>query len=161
MKKDIFIDTNIASRFQNPADPEYIKLIKWLLSYQKVEEGEEDTINAHLVVSKKLLGEYNRSNYDSKSNQNIITIISVLTKQGRIPPRSKQDIDNFKRKYFTKRNVNKLTCNQEDREHIPFILLSDRKYALAIDGPLVNDLLNFPKFRVLACKRPKDLPYDK
>ena len=159
MKKDIFIDTNIVKNFKNPADPEYIKLIKWLLSYQKVEEGEEDTINAHLVVSKKLLGEYNRSNYDSRSNQNITTIISILTKQGRLLPKSNQEINVFKTKYFTKRIVNKLTCNIEDREHIPIILLSDRRYALAIDGPFVNDLLNFPKFQVLACKRPEEMPY--
>lgn len=30
MKKDIFIDNNIASKFSNPLDPEYKKLIKWL-----------------------------------------------------------------------------------------------------------------------------------
>jgi hypothetical protein len=161
MKKDIFIDTNIASRFQNPADPEYIKLIKWLLSYQKIEEGEEDTTNAHLVVSNKLLREYHLSNYNVKGNQNIITIISILTKQGRRPKISNQAIKDFQQEHYTKKNVKKLTCNNEDREHIPIILLSDRKYALAIDDAFVNDLLNFPGFQVLACKRPEEMPYDK
>ena len=30
MKKDIFIDNNIACRFSNPMDPEMKKLISWL-----------------------------------------------------------------------------------------------------------------------------------
>ena len=159
MKKDIFIDNNIASRFKNPADPEYIKLIKWLLSYQKVNEDEEDIINAHLVVSNKLLSEYHLSNYNVKGNQNIITIISILTKQGRLSKISNQAIKDFKQEYYTKKNVKKLTCNQEDREHIPIILLSDRKYALAIDDAFVSNILSFPGFHALACKRPEEMPY--
>jgi hypothetical protein len=61
MKKDIFIDNNIAKNFTNPLDPEYVKLIKWLLAYDEVPEGSPDYINAHLAVSKKLLVEYYRS----------------------------------------------------------------------------------------------------
>lgn len=53
MKKDIFIDNNIACRFANPMDPEMKKLINWIM---KNEEGSED--NAILVVSDKLLHEY-------------------------------------------------------------------------------------------------------
>lgn len=49
MKKDIFIDNNIACRFANPMDPEMKKLINWIM---KNEEGSED--NAILVVSDKL-----------------------------------------------------------------------------------------------------------
>ena len=33
MKKDIFIDNNIASKFSNPQDKEYIKLTQWLLYF--------------------------------------------------------------------------------------------------------------------------------
>ena len=53
MKKDIFIDNNIACRFSNPMDPEMKKLIYWI---QKYVAGSED--NAILVVSQKLLNEY-------------------------------------------------------------------------------------------------------
>ncbi len=160
MKKDIFIDNNIASRFKNPADPEYIKLRDWLVLFREIKEGEEDT-NAHLVVSQKLLGEYNRSNYNNKEGQNITAIISRLQKQGRLIFVKNQEIKDFKEEHFTKKIERKLSCNQEDREHIPVVLLSHRKYALSIDDAFVNDLLTFPKFQALACKRPEEMPYDK
>lgn len=158
MKKDIFIDNNIASRFKNPADPEYIKLRDWLVLFREINEGEEDT-NAHLVVSQKLLGEYNRSNYNNKEGQNITAIISRLQKQGRLIFVKNQEIKDFQQEHFTKKTLKQLSCNQEDREHIPVVLLSHRKYALSIDDAFVNDLLNFPKFQVLACKRPEEMPY--
>ena len=44
--KDIFIDNNVASRFKNPADEEYKKLLNWI------------TEKGHLVLSQKLLKEY-------------------------------------------------------------------------------------------------------
>ena len=46
MKKDIFIDNNIACRFSNPMDPEMKKLIAWIMEY---EEGSHN--NAMLVVN--------------------------------------------------------------------------------------------------------------
>lgn len=158
MKKDIFIDNNIASRFKNPADPEYIKLRNWLVSYREVKEGEEDE-NAHLVVSNKLLGEYSRSNQNIKDGQNIIVIIARLQKQGRLAFIKNQEIKDFQQVHFTKKTEKKLSCNEEDREHIPVVLLSHRKYALSIDDAFVSDLLNFPGFQVLACKRPEEMPY--
>ena len=42
MKHDIFIDNNIASRFSRPADPEYKKLIEWLMNNRIIEEGDDD-----------------------------------------------------------------------------------------------------------------------
>jgi len=33
MKKDIFIDNNIAKNFTNPLDGEYKKLVQWLMRY--------------------------------------------------------------------------------------------------------------------------------
>jgi hypothetical protein len=158
MKKDIFIDNNIASRFKNPADPEYIKLRDWLVLYREIKEGEEDT-NAHLVVSNKLLNEYSRSNQNIKDGQNIIAIIGLLQKKGRLIFVKNQAIKDFQQEHFTKKIESKLSCNQEDRDHIPVVLLSDRKYALSIDDAFVNDLLNFPKFQALACKRPEEMPY--
>mgnify|MGYP006956024085 CR=1 FL=1 len=53
MRKDIFIDNNIACRFANPMDPEMKRLIAWIMEY---EEGSSD--NAVLMVSDKLLREY-------------------------------------------------------------------------------------------------------
>jgi uncharacterized membrane protein len=159
MKKDIFIDNNIASRFKNPADPEYIKLRDWLVLYREIKENEEDT-NAHLVVSNKLLNEYSRSNQNIKDGQNIILIIGRLQRQGRLIKIENQAIKDFQKEHFTKKTLRQLSCNQEDREHIPVVLLSDRKYALSIDDAFVNDLLNFPKFQAFACKRPEEMPYN-
>jgi uncharacterized membrane protein len=158
MKKDIFIDNNIASRFKNPADPEYIKLRNWLMLYREIKEGEEDT-NAHLVVSNKLLNEYSRSNQNIKDGQNIILIIGRLQREGRLIKIDNQAIKDFQQEHFTKKTVKLLSCNQEDRDHIPVVLLSERKYALSIDDAFVYDLLNFPKFQALACKRPEEMPY--
>jgi len=158
MKKDIFIDNNIASRFKNPADPEYIKLRDWLIRFQKINEGQEDR-NAYLVVSHKLLTEYHRSNQNVKDGQNIIAIIGMLQKQGRLVFVKNSEITNFRTTHFKNRIQKKLTCNQEDWDHIPIVLLSDRKFALSIDDAFVRDLNNFPSFRATACKRPEDLPY--
>lgn len=158
MKKDIFIDNNIASRFKNPADPEYIKLRDWLVLYREIKENEEDT-NAHLVVSNKLLNEYSRSNQNIKDGQNIILIIARLQRQGRLIKIDNQAIKDFQQEHFTKKIQKKLSCNEEDREHIPIVLLSNRKYALSIDDAFVTDLLNFPGFKALACKRPEEMPY--
>lgn len=158
MKKDIFIDNNIASRFKNPADPQYIKLIQWLIKYEKPDINKEDN-NAYLVVSNKLLSEYSRSNREGKESQTLSVIISKLTREGRLIKIDNEQIKEFKRIHFTKKVEKKLTCNQEDREHIPTVLLSHRKYALSIDDAFVSDLINFPGFVVTAYKRPEDLPY--
>lgn len=159
MKKDIFIDNNIASRFKNPADPEYIKLRDWLLLYREIKENEADN-NAHLVVSNKLLNEYSRSNQNIKDGQNIILIIARLQRQGRLIKIDNQAIKEFQQEYFTKKTLKRLSCNEEDREHIPVVLLSHRKYALSIDDAFVNDLLNFPRFNATVAKRPEELPYN-
>ena len=50
MKKDIFIDTNVASKFSNPQDKEYIKLTQWLILFDRDDAGNKDNY-AHLVVS--------------------------------------------------------------------------------------------------------------
>ncbi len=55
--KDIFIDNNIAKNFCNPLDPEYKRLIQWLISDS----------TAYLVVSNKLIVEYTRSTGQSTS----------------------------------------------------------------------------------------------
>ena len=51
--------------------------------------------------------------------------------------------------------------NSEDREHIPVVLLSDRKYALTFDEKLTADLQKIPSFTAIVGKKPSDIPYDK
>jgi hypothetical protein len=151
MLKDIFIDNNIAKNFCNPVDPEYKSLIKWLISDS----------TAYLVVSQKLLVEYVGSTGQSPSLTNITVIIDRLTRDGRIIKISHEEIKEFKRQNFTSKIVKKFTCNKEDQEHIPVVLLSHRKYVLTLDQKFTFDLLNFPKFKVIVCDKPQDLPYDK
>jgi hypothetical protein len=43
--KDIFIDNSIAKNFANPLDPEYKKLVAWLMRYDQSHKS----INAILV----------------------------------------------------------------------------------------------------------------
>jgi hypothetical protein len=153
--KDLFIDTNIASRFTNPLDPEYKRLINWLLTF---DEHNSDN-NAYLVVSKKLLGEYYASAQNANTNTSIPVIIDTLVRQGRRILITNEQIKAFQKEYYTKKNEKKLRSNNEDREHIPVVLLSDRKYALAIDHDFIYDLTHFPGFTVRAEKKPEELPY--
>ncbi len=74
MKKDIFIDNNIAKNFSNPIDNEYKKLIRWLMK-NDLEQPEQ---NAYIVVSQKLINEYSRSSTNAKSLTTITVIISKM-----------------------------------------------------------------------------------
>ena len=159
MKKDIFIDNNIASKFSNPQDKEYIKLTEWLLKFDESDIENKDNY-AHLVVSKKLLVEYFRSAMGASSDTSIPLIISKLQSQGRLNIISNQDIKNFQTIHFSNAVNRKLRSNNEDREHIPVVLLSDRKYALTRDDNFKYDLENFRGFTVRVEKKPENLPYD-
>jgi predicted nucleic acid-binding protein len=154
MLKDIFIDNNIAKNFGNPQDPEYKKLQKWLMD-------NETEPKSYLVVSNKLLAEYYRSVGQSYYQNSIPSIIDKLTREGRLIKISNEQIKEFKRQYFTNKVKKNFTCNKEDQEHIPVVLLSDRKYVLTLDQKFTDDLLNFPGFRVIVCAKPQDFPYDK
>ena len=158
-RKDIFIDNNIAKNFSNPADAEYKKLIKWLIEFNSNPKKHDD--NAHLVISQKLIAEYYRTMGHAASGNNIAVIINLLTQQGRLNRISNEQIKEFKQKYFTNKVKKRLASNKEDREHIPVVLLSDRKYALTLDEKFTDDLLNFPSFTATVGKKPSDIPYDK
>ena len=158
MKKDIFIDNNIANKFSNPQDKEYIKLTEWLLHFD-IKDLENINEYAHLVVSKKLLVEYLRSNQNTFVNTSIPMIVAELQKQGRLIFISNDEIKEFKNKFYTKTVEKKLKCNNEDREHLPVVLLSDRKYALSLDENFIFDLKNFKGYNVTIEKRPQDLNY--
>lgn len=154
MLKDIFIDNNIAKNFGNPQDPEYKKLQKWLMD-------NETEPKSYLVVSNKLLAEYYRSVGQSYYQNSIPNIIDKLTREGRLIKISNEQIKEFKRQYFTNKVKKNFTCNKEDQEHIPVVLLSDRKYVLTLDQKFTFDLLNLSGFKVIVCDKPQDLPYDK
>lgn len=136
MKKDIFIDNNIACRFSNPMDPEMKKLIAWIMEY---EEGSHN--NAMLVVSDKLLREYIASCQGAYGATSIPTIIIIgkLTREGRLTKITNADIKGFQNIYFTKTVERTLRSNQENRNHIPVVLLSERKFALTNDRNFTFD----------------------
>ena len=158
MKRDIFIDNNIASRFSNPADPEYRRLTEWLMNNHDIEEGNEDD-RAFLVVSKKLLAEYFRSCRNDFGKTSIPMIVDKLTKEGRLVNITNQMIKDFKDTHFTNAVVRKLRSNNEDRDHIPVVLLSERKFALTYDTNFTYDLEHFPGFTVIVKNRPEDIDY--
>lgn len=155
MKKDIFIDTNIACRFTNPMDPEMKKLIAWIMKY---DENSQD--NAVLVVSDKLLHEYLASCTGAYGTTSIPMIVNKLTQEGRLTKISNDNIKAFQKMYFTKRVKKVLRSNNEDRNHIPVVLLSERKYALTNDDKFTFDLEHFPRFNVTVSSRPENLPYE-
>lgn len=158
MKRDIFIDNNIACRFANPVDPNYKALVSWLNDNHVIPENQEDD-RAYLVVSNKLLGEYLASCRGALSINAIPNIVNKLMREGRLIKISNEQINTFKNAFFTKAVEKKLTSNAEDRNHIPVVLLSERKMALTNDGKFTSDLVNFPGFTVIVSDRPEQLPY--
>lgn len=158
MKRDIFIDTNIASNFANPADPNYKELIAWLNDNHDIAEGQEDD-RAYLVVSTKLLEEYCRSFRGSFLTNAMPMIVNRLTIDGRLVNISNAEIREFKNAEFVPRIVRHMQSNAEDREHIPVVLLSERKYALTNDGGFTHDLGLFPRYGATVSDRPEQIPY--
>jgi predicted nucleic acid-binding protein len=155
MKKDIFIDNNIASQyFSNPTKEEYKDLVEWLLTRNRNEEND-----AYLVVSPYLLREYHESNRNANSRTNIIKIIEELTKQERLVLFSKKHIEGFQQKYFSNKVLKKLLSNAQDRNHIPVVLMSDRKMALSEDNNFIHDLNQIKEFTAIIAKRPEELAY--
>jgi hypothetical protein len=137
--KDIFIDTNIAARFANPNE-HYQQLIAWL----KAEDPQNPQNNAYLLISDHLRREYQRTNSHCKKGYSIITIYSYLQARGRLNAVSNDTIEQFKREYISKRQWGKFLSN--DKDHIPLVLCSVRKYVLSEDTKFLTDLINFPKF---------------
>jgi hypothetical protein len=158
MKKDIFIDTNIAKNFANPMDPAYKALVDWLRTSPHKGDDQQH-LNPHLAVSQKLINEYNRSSSHAGGTTNIAVLVNHLLSQGRLHKISNEEIKAFKAKHFTKTIEKKLQCNHQDREHLPVVLLSHRKYALTNDDNFTKDLNRFPGFKVLVAGRPEELPY--
>ncbi len=101
MKKDIFIDNNVASKFTNPKDKEYLKLTQWLMFYDQSNVENKDQ-HAHLVVSKKLLVEYRRSALNAKSDTSIPSIVDKLLREDRLIFVSNQQIKDFQNVHYSK-----------------------------------------------------------
>lgn len=153
--KDIFIDNNVSKNFANPMDPHYKELVEWLIEF----DPEDRAINAHLVVSNKLLQEYTGSSGLSLSTTSILMVIAKMQREGRILKVSNEQIKSFQKTHFKKAIEKKLRSNRKDRDHLPIVLLSHRKYALTIDDNFSYDLTHFPGFRAIAAKRPEKLQY--
>ena len=130
MKKDIFIDTNIACKFAKPNKAQ-VEFLEWLEN------------SGYLMVSKKILNEYNKS-----CNIRIfIAIIDKLISNNRLVRISNDEIKTFKKQHFTKRITKRLQSNHQDRDHIPLVLLSERKIAITEDDKFTSDLMNIPGFK--------------
>lgn len=158
MKRDIFIDNNIACRFANPIDSNYKSLVAWLNDNHIIPHDQEDD-RAYLVVSNKLLQEYFASCRGALSTNAITNIVNKLMREGRLVKISNEQINTFRNTYFSKAIEKKLKSNAEDRNHIPVVLLSDRKMALTNDDKFTSDLEFFPGFTVIVSNRPEQIPY--
>ena len=62
-----------------------------------------------------------------------------LTRERRLTKITNADIKGFQNKYFTKTVERTLRSNQENRNHIPVVLLSERKFALTNDRNFTFD----------------------
>jgi hypothetical protein len=152
--KDIFIDNNVASRFSRPADEEYKNLIRWLLIHKRDIDND-----AYLLFSKKLEKEYLDSSQHAKSFTSIPYIIEILRRQERLKEFSNKEIDDFLTTYATKKVRRKLREIKKDWNHLPLVMLSDRKMAITIDDDFLYNLNNFPGFTVITAKRPENIDY--
>ena len=114
-------------------------------------------------MSQKLQKEYIDSSRDSVEATEIQAIVNLLTEQDRIHRISNKQIKEFQDVHFTKKLDKDLNLNKlgKDRDHIPAVLLSKRKYAIAIDKKFRYALLNFPRFKATVVSRPEDLNYEK
>lgn len=154
--KDLFIDNNRAMLFAKPPNDHYRKLIDWL----KKNDDNDSNNNAYLVVSNDLIREYGRTGSSCSSKTCIWVLIDILTREKRLNKITKDQVDDFKSKNYTKTIQKCLICNFEDRELIPVVLLSERRYALIYDIKFTRDLKLFTQFIVKIEKEPQDLQYD-
>lgn len=130
---DLFIDNNVAKELTPPLVEEYKELIEWLFK-----EGT-------LVVSQKLLGEYNQGLIHLsaiKRNESIIGIIGRLTQEGRINKITNQRLNAF---MIPKKIEKRLLSNWKDRDHIKTVLLSFRKLAITSDNNFRRDINGYPR----------------
>ena len=73
--KDIFVDTNLAKNFCNPVDPDLKEFIRWLF------------FQGALVVTNKIIAEYDASCRNARSRSSILVIVAHQTRKNRQPGR--------------------------------------------------------------------------
>lgn len=144
MSKDLLVDNSIARNFCNPLDPHYKEFIRWLY-----DEGE-------LIVTQRLIIEYNASTSGSPSSTNIVAIVAKLTADGRLRKVTKKELTAFR---FPTRITRRLRSNKRDWDSIKATMLSLRKFALSLDINFIFDVNNFHGHNARAEYRPQDLPY--
>jgi hypothetical protein len=157
MKKDIFIDANVACKFASTKDPEILKLINWLL---KCEEGKTSE-NAYLMASPKLRKEYLGGASNCHRATSISVIYITMHEEHRLNMISNAQIESFRQLHIPGKKWDNLRCNTEDKYHFPVVFLSDRKFVITEDKTFASELRNFPKFgQYVKCSHtPKDIPY--
>jgi hypothetical protein len=152
--KDIFVDNNIAVQFTNPMDDYFKEFIRWLIEFNN--DCEND---AYLVVSNKILSEYLRSCNGCFKENSIPMIIAKFTREGRLIKIANHDISEFKNQHYRKKIKNQLRSNYQDQDHLPIVLISNRKMALSNDTNLIYDIIHFPGYSSYASNRPELLNY--
>ena len=161
MKKDIFIDTNIAKNFANPMDKSYKQLVEWLAKYDNRLANNDADDAAFLVLSHKLLKEYIDGNKNAYAATNIVALVDKLTRENRLHRFNKQQIIAFKQAHYSKSFLKKFNKLDKDLDHIPIICLSDRQFALTNDTLLTTALQQITGFSPTISNRPEKLPYNK
>jgi len=140
--KDVFVDSCVAVRLENPVDPEFLEFLLWLSK------------NGSPVITKKILKEY----YDSlgRGASNFMVILDACQRDGRFFEISNDDLKSLR---FTKKQESGLLSNRKDWWHIKAVLLSPRKLAISFDNNFVNDLNSFPRFNAKAAAKPSELSF--
>lgn len=157
MKKDIFIDAQIANTFPKPPNKHIEELIKWLIKY----DDNNLQNNAYLIINPKLLLEYTGGNQGCSSPKSILSIMTVLKSKDRLINISTKDIKKIYSKH--RKQIDKIKITKIDKEfHIPTLLSEqcERKIALIGDKPFLNAILNFkgckPPIQVVDCPSKTD-----
>lgn len=140
--KDIFVDSCVAIRLENPLDPDFVDFLEWLLLYGAP------------VLTPKILKEYNDS-LDAGSS-NFIAIINACQREGRVVDLSNEALKALR---FSKKVEKHLQSNKKDWWHIKAVILSPRKIAVSFDAKMVGDINNFPGYKAKAGNSVSVLPY--
>ncbi len=119
----IVIDTNVIRLYDEPADPIFKALFKWL--------GERGS----LVVSQKLVVEYGGT-----GNPLLAGLISQLIARKRFIRVQKHELDSF----TADRHYN-YRCNPKDKWHARLVFISPRKLLVSLDNNFVADVNGFRK----------------
>ena len=107
------------------------------------------------MVSNKLLVEYNKS----CNIPLFIAIINKLQIENRLVLIKNKTLSDFKKKYISKKVEKKMKSNYQDRNHIPLVLLSERKIAITMDENFTHDIKLIPGFVPIVASSFDDVDY--